>query len=318
MTDITRRLPAAGWKERKRTMDNDDLPVGRILSRREALVLLGAASAAMGAAALAACAPANATAVPATVSSGLANATGTPTAAATLAGLEAQTAVAAGNPTGIATAQVQNTAVAAANATALPACVVRPELTEGPYFVDEKLNRSNIRSDPSDNTVKEGAPFELTIRVSQVGSGGCTALAGAQVDLWHCDALGVYSDANDPNFGSTKGKKFLRGYQLTDANGIAKFTTIYPGWYRGRAVHIHFKIRTPSGNQNYDFASQFFFDEAVSAQVYTREPYASKGAQGFMRNNQDGIYQQSGGQTLLDAKQSGDGYAGTFDVGLQI
>lgn len=286
-------------------MDNDDKPIGRILSRREVLALFGAASAAM----LAGCAP------------GQSNLT-QPTAVAaqpTAAGAEAQTAVAVQtNPTAVATAEQQLTTVAQANATALPTCVVRPELTEGPYFVDEKLNRSDIRSDPSDNSVKEGAPLALTIRVSQVGANACTPLQGAQVDLWHCDALGVYSDASDPNFGSTKGKKFLRGYQLTDANGSAQFTTIYPGWYRGRAVHIHFKIRTPSSNQNYDFTSQFFFDDALSEQVFAQPPYATKGAQGMLKNSGDGIYQQSGGQTILNVAKSGDGYASTFDIGLEI
>ena len=84
-------------------------------------------------------------------------------------------------------------------------------MTEGPYFVDEKLDRSDIRSDPSDNSVKAGVPLALTVRVMKVGGSSCTPLAGATVDVWHCDALGVYSDASDPTFGSTKGKKFLRG-----------------------------------------------------------------------------------------------------------
>ena len=111
---------------------------------------------------------------------------------------------------------------------ATPACVVRPQQTEGPYFVDEKLTRSDIRSDPASGAMKPGAPLQLTFNVSRVGA-GCTPLTGAIVDLWHCDALGAYSDVKDPG-GSTVGQKFLRGSQVTDARGAAHFTTIYPGW----------------------------------------------------------------------------------------
>src|SRR5437867_10077264 len=98
---------------------------------------------------------------------------------------------------------------------AMPPCIVRPEQTEGPYFVDERLNRSDIRSDPTDGRVKSGTPLALTLQVSRLGAGDCHPLPGAQVDIWHCDALGVYSDVRDPGF-NTIGQKFLRGYQVTD------------------------------------------------------------------------------------------------------
>ena len=85
-------------------------------------------------------------------------------------------------------------------------------------------------------------PLTLTVALSQVAaSGACTPLANALVDMWHCDALGVYSDVSSQN---TLGQRFLRGYQVSDANGQVQFLTIYPGWYAGRAVHIHFKVRT--------------------------------------------------------------------------
>ena len=109
-----------------------------------------------------------------------------------------------------------------------PSCIVRPQQTEGPYFVDEKLNRSDIRSDPSDNSIKQGVPLRLVIQVSRIASSSCAPLRGAIVDIWHCDAMGVYSDAIDRSF-NTVGKKFLRGYQVTDANGSVEFITIYPG-----------------------------------------------------------------------------------------
>jgi hypothetical protein len=150
-------------------------------------------------------------------------------------------------------------------------------------------------------------------------NGACIPLAGAQVDVWHCDALGVYSGVTDTAEGfATVGEDFLRGYQISHANGVAAFSTIYPGWYRGRAVHIHFKIRTPAGaDQVYQFTSQLFFDDAFSDQVYIQEPYAGKG-QRDQSNSTDGIYQQSGGQLLLTPVTAGGGYAATFDIALDL
>ena len=137
------------------------------------------------------------------------------------------------------------------------------------------------------------------------------------VDVWHCDALGVYSDATDPNF-NTIGKKFLRGYRVTDAKGTAQFKTIYPGWYQGRTVHIHFKIRTaPTSGRSYEFTSQLYFDDSVTDRVHAQEPYASKG-QRTLRNNRDGIFRDGGDQLMLALTKDGQGYAATFDIGLQI
>jgi protocatechuate 3,4-dioxygenase beta subunit len=93
----------------------------------------------------------------------------------------------------------------------LPSCVVRPEQTLGPYFVDEMLDRSDVRSDPSDGSVKEGVPLNLVFNVSRLDGSSCTALSDAMVDIWHCDAAGIYSDVEDPGF-NTRGQKFLRGY----------------------------------------------------------------------------------------------------------
>src|SRR5687768_7221316 len=135
----------------------------------------------------------------------------------------------------------------------LPACIVTPKQTEGPYFVDERLNRSNIRLDPSDGSVSAGVPLTLELHISSINSAGCAPVVGAIVDIWHCDAAGIYSDATDPSF-NTVGKKFLRGYQVTDAKGSVQFTTIYPGWYRGRTVHIHFKVRAKAqSGRDYEF-----------------------------------------------------------------
>lgn len=198
-----------------------------------------------------------------------------------------------------------------------PACTVRPRQTEGPYFVDEKLNRSDIRSDPSDGSVKQGVPLRLVFQVSQIRDRSCTPLNNAIVDVWHCDAAGVYSDALDPNF-NTLGKKFLRGYQTTNANGIAEFVTVYPGWYPGRTVHIHFKIRTNSASQkSYEFTSQLYFDDALTDRVHAQKPYAAKG-QRTQRNNRDGIFQQGGDRLMLQLSRAESGYLGRFEIGLEL
>ena len=111
-----------------------------------------------------------------------------------------------------------------------------PQQTEGPYFVDGILNRSDIRSDTSTGLLQQGIPLFLVIRVYDVDNGSCIPIKGAKVDIWHANSGGVYSAVN--NIG-TNGKNFLRGYQVTDNNGTVRFTTIYPGWYPGRAIHIH-------------------------------------------------------------------------------
>jgi protocatechuate 3,4-dioxygenase beta subunit len=202
-------------------------------------------------------------------------------------------------------------------AQAVPACVVTPEQTEGPYFVDERLNRADVRSDPTDGSVKAGASLVLTLRVFKVGSHGCTPLTGAIVDIWHCDALGVYSDARDSHF-DTVGKKFLRGYQVTDANGVVRFTTVYPGWYPGRAVHIHFKVRSGrAAARGYEFTSQLYFDDALTDRVHAQAPYAGRTGQ-RLRNSGDGIFQHGGVHLLLRPSASGQGYAANFDIGLKM
>jgi protocatechuate 3,4-dioxygenase beta subunit len=215
--------------------------------------------------------------------------------------------------------QSTGTAAPAATEMVAPTCVVRPEMTEGPYFVDEMLNRSDIRIEPSDGSVKAGTILRLIFNLSAVSADACTPLEGAQVDVWHCDAAGMYSDVQDPGF-STAGQKWLRGYQISDATGKAEFTTIYPGWYSGRAVHIHFKIRTdPESDSGYEFTSQLFFDDALSDVVFTDQPYASRGATRSTLNANDSIYRNGGDQLLLQPVKEDDGsYTATFDIGLDL
>jgi protocatechuate 3,4-dioxygenase beta subunit len=207
-------------------MDNDDRQVGHILSRREVLKLLGIT----GATLLVGCGPTQ------SGSGATAQAPTAGSAAAPTLNAEAQTAAALPqNPTAVTaqaaeatTAAGATTAVAAGGGTTVPACVVRPEVTEGPYYVDVDLVRSDIRSDTTTNQVKAGAPLVLTFNVSQVSASSCTPFEGATVEIWHCDAAGQYSGVSDPGF-NTAGQNWLRGAQVTDAKGVATFTTIYPG-----------------------------------------------------------------------------------------
>lgn len=255
-------------------MDNDDLPVGRVHSRREILALFGVSGAALIATSLA--------------------------ARAATDGSDEQTS-AVTDPTATASTALSSV------------CVVTPEETEGPYFVDELLYRSDIRTDPSDGSISDGVPLQLTFNLSSISGTGCAPLAGATVDIWHCDAHGVYSDERANN---SVGKKFLRGTQVTDASGVARFTTIYPGWYQGRAVHIHFKVRMdPLASTGKQLTSQLFFDDTLTDQVYTQAPYNTRGARDT-RNNRDSIYANGGDQLLLTLTKDGNGYTTAFNVGM--
>ena len=242
-------------------MQNDDRPVGRMLTRREALAILGASGASL--------------------------------------------------VIGCRGAPVSSTQ-------SMPACVARPAQTLGPYFVDEDLKRADIRSDPATGALSEGAPFELGFVVSRVSRSGCTPLPGARVEVWHCDAEGVYSDVQDPQF-DTRGRKFLRGYQVTDAQGKTRFTTIYPGWYRGRTVHVHFKIvgESAPGEGGYEFASQIYFDDAMTDRVHAAPPYQARGPR-TTRNRDDGIYRDGGRQLTVPVAVAQGRYTATFDVGLEL
>jgi len=200
---------------------------------------------------------------------------------------------------------------------ALPACVARPEMDEGPYFVPDMLKRSDIRTDSATGAVVPGVPLALAFNVSQVANGACSPLPGATVDIWQCNALGQYSGFSDPRQGfETSGQTFLRGVQPTGSKGEAAFSSIYPGWYRGRAVHIHVKIRTTAPSGAYEFTTQLFFDEALSDEVHARPPYAANGRRDTL-NARDGIFQR-GDKTVLDVTKRGDGYAATYEIALDL
>jgi protocatechuate 3,4-dioxygenase beta subunit len=176
-------------------------------------------------------------------------------------------------------------------------------MTEGPYY----LGGEPVRSDITEG--RPGAPLHLDLAVATVNGATCRPLPGAAVDVWHADAGGNYS-----GFGNTTSNRtFLRGTQATDGNGKVTFRTVYPGWYPGRAVHVHVKVRTGASEVH---TGQLFFDDAVNTAVYSTSPYDSRGGQ-WMRNAQDGIYANGGAQSLLKITKEADGYVGTIVMGVR-
>jgi protocatechuate 3,4-dioxygenase beta subunit len=197
------------------------------------------------------------------------------------------------------------------------ACVLTPEVTEGPYYLD--LNK--VRSDITEG--KDGAPLDMKLTV--VDATGCTPIKDAAIDVWHCDAGGVYSGFSQAGAGgpggapggsqsATDSQTFLRGTQVTDANGLAEFQTIYPGWYPGRAVHIHMKVHVGGSVVH---TGQLFFDDNLTDQVYRNAPYNSRGSRD-VRNAADDIYRSAGAASaVLPVTPAERGYAGAVTVGVK-
>ena len=165
------------------------------------------------------------------------------------------------------------------------ACVLVPAMTEGPFFVDAALERSDLRTDTANPGVRQAVPLDLTIRAVNVRE-GCGPLPGMQIDIWHTDALGRYSGIEDQ-----RGENFCRAHQSTDAAGATLFRTVYPGWYPGRTIHIHVKARRFDARRRrtYEFTTQIFFPEALNDAVMALPPYDSRGPR-TTRNARDGIY----------------------------
>ncbi|HMS83121.1 MAG TPA: intradiol ring-cleavage dioxygenase [Nitrospira sp.] len=203
----------------------------------------------------------------------------------------------------------------AASAISQSLCIVRPEQTEGPYFVDERLHRSDIRTDPTDKRVTPGIPLTILFQVMHLRAGDCQPLPDAQVDVWHCDARGIYSDVQDSGFDTT-GQKFLRGHQVTNARGEAQFITIYPGWYPIRTIHIHVKIRTATiMNRRHEFTSQVYFPDDLTDRVHLAVPYSLNGRR-RVRNHHDFIFRDGGDRLMLQPVETNNGYTATFPIAL--
>jgi protocatechuate 3,4-dioxygenase beta subunit len=185
------------------------------------------------------------------------------------------------------------------------ACVVSNSETEGPYPDRTGMinNAAFYRQDITEG--KAGTPLTLDLTVVSVGS-GCAAVANATVEVWQCDAAGAYSEYSAPG-------TFLRGLQKTDASGKAAFNTIYPGWYTGRAPHVHLEVFVNGSSVK---TTQMAFPEAVSTAVYSQGVYASRGAT-FTRNSTDNVF--SDGTTNEMATLTGSpsaGYTATLQIGI--
>lgn len=180
-------------------------------------------------------------------------------------------------------------------------CVLAPEQTEGPYYLDDARVRRNITER------KAGVP--LALRLTVVDASSCKPIKGAAVDVWHCDAGGVYSGTSAQG---TEDDRFLRGIQRTDEKGVALFRTIYPGWYRGRTVHIHVMVHIGG---NVVHTGQLYFVDAVTDAVYRRSPY-NRRPNRDPRNAGDSIYRNGGKRSTLTLSKSGAGYTGRITMGV--
>jgi len=186
-------------------------------------------------------------------------------------------------------------------ASGLVSCVLSPEMTQGPYYVAGDKFRRNITEG------KPGVPLHLQLLVLDVST--CRPLKGASVDIWHCDAGGVYSETSVQN---TESLTCLRGIQKTGENGVALFTTIYPGWYTGRTVHIHVKVHLGGTTVH---TGQLFFRDALTDVVYRRSPY-NRRANRDTRNATDSIFRNGGSRSLLALTRNGTGYVGKITMGV--
>jgi len=154
------------------------------------------------------------------------------------------------------------------------------------------------------STGRAGVPFDLAVTV--VNADSCEPIEGAAVDVWHCDAEGLYSGVQGDS------GTFLRGVQMTGTDGVASFRTIFPGWYTGRAVHVHLKVALGTTDVH---TGQLFFDEDTLAAAYESEPYAGRGGPDTS-NEADGIYGQSGGTTVVTVTP-GESFRGSVTLGVQ-
>ncbi|MBB6554180.1 intradiol ring-cleavage dioxygenase [Nonomuraea rubra] len=205
-------------------------------------------------------------------------------------------------------------------------CKLTASTTQGPYYFDADKVRGDIRED------RQGVRLRVAIKVQD--SETCEPLKNAVVEIWHCDAAGLYSGAesmstggggNPPAGGAPTGpppsgggredgsmdltpvddQRYLRGAQVTNAEGIVEFTTIWPGWYRGRTIHIHAMVHVSNERV---LTTQFMFDEELNSVVMARAPYSARTGRDTF-NDGDGIYQDG---MLMKVAQEGDGYVGAI------
>jgi protocatechuate 3,4-dioxygenase beta subunit len=186
-------------------------------------------------------------------------------------------------------------------------CQVASELTEGPYYFDVDSLRSDIRED------REGTLLRLGVRVRDAGS--CEPIENAIVDVWHCDALGIYSGFESASMGGggsgrTDEETYLRGAQATNSDGIVEFKTVYPGWYRGRTTHIHSKVHLDKSTL---LTTQFFTTTEFDEKVHAGEPYSEDTGRDTF-NDSDFLYAGEGELTLT---MDGDAVLGLITLDVQ-
>jgi protocatechuate 3,4-dioxygenase beta subunit len=203
---------------------------------------------------------------------------------------------------------------AAGSTTGGTSCALAAEATQGPFFLTDHPKTSNLVGD------RKGTPLQLTMTVVDAA---CRPISDAKVDIWHCDAAGEYGGISGGGAGgapppgggvggsaATRGNKdmWLQGYQTTGAGGTVKFSTIYPGWYPGRAVHIHLKVYVGGRDVH---TGQLFFPDQLSAAVFKNAPY--KGNPDTV-NSHDFIFSSAGSAALLTPTQSGSAYVATAQL----
>jgi protocatechuate 3,4-dioxygenase beta subunit len=180
-------------------------------------------------------------------------------------------------------------------------CVLTPEQTEGPYYIANEKVRRNITDG------RPGTP--LTLWLAVVDAKTCKPIKGAAVDIWHCDASGTYS-----GFGAGRSNRtFMRGIQRTNADGVAMFKTVYPGWYQGRTVHIHVKVHVRG---NVVHTGQLYFPDRLTDAAYRKAPYSSRPDRD-VRNADDMVFRNGGKRSLLSLRRNGAGYVGSIRMGVR-
>ncbi|TPQ16602.1 intradiol ring-cleavage dioxygenase [Streptomyces sporangiiformans] len=211
-------------------------------------------------------------------------------------------------------------------------CVLMSSVTEGPYYLDGALMRKDITEG------KSGVPLTLRITVQDTTE-SCAPVAGAAVEIWHCDAWGYYSGYTTANPGGSAPAEsedgstandmtYLRGYQIANANGVVKFETIFPGWYTPRTTHIHVKVHTGGEKEDgtyeggkVNFTGQLFFDDDIAAEVQSLEPY-SKHTGSYTKLDNDMVYDGGGSSsglltlTPVHKKDPSKGYKGYITLGI--
>lgn len=236
----------------------------------------------------------------------------------TTAGTQLLTATYAGNTT-YAASTSSAVSLTVTSATTCSSATLEGE--EGPYFVDDSVSgylRTNILSNLDGSDTQTGIPLTLTLYVFD-SENSCAAMENVQVDIWHCNAEGVYSAESSED---TVGQSWLRGYQLTDVSGKVGFTTIMPGWYEGRTTHVHLRLRSTydSTDDSGTNTMQLFFDQSTVDTIDTTlSPYSTEG-KNSTTNATDRVYsEQEDGTTLMTLTgDSTNGYAATLNIYLPI